>query len=153
QLLNLDGKPEPAARHLAHAEPLLSRAAERSEVGVLRAEQAKLAAHRGEAERALELADEAAHLLGDDARHVGLREHTLGVAHAAASDVDEASRHFKAALSELEERRQWREASAAAREWGAILRKAGREGEAFEAIDRAIRLTDRSRHPVKERAE
>ena len=153
QLLNLDGTPKAAARHLANAEPLLVRGGERSEIGVMRAEQAKIAAAREEAKQALRLAAEAADLLGDDARHVGLREHALAVANAANGDLDAANRHFEKAVDELEQRRQWREASAAAREWGAILRKAGREGDAFEAIDRAIRLTDRSRQPVKEQAE
>jgi transcriptional regulator with XRE-family HTH domain len=152
QLLNLDGTPKAAARHLARAEPLLVRLGERSEIGVLRAEQSKLAAAREEGKRALELAKEAADLLGDDARHVGLREHALAVAHAANGDLDTATRHFEAAVTELEQRRQWREASAAAREWGTNLNNAGRQAEAFDAIERAISLSDRSSPRVEQRA-
>jgi transcriptional regulator with XRE-family HTH domain len=145
QLLNFDGRPDAAARHLARAEPLLVRAGERSELGVLRAEQAKEAAHRDDAERALELATEAERLLGDDARHVGLREHALGVAHAANGEIDKASRHFEHAVSDLAERQQWREATAVEREWAKLLRGAGRQEEALEAFERAMQLTERSR--------
>jgi tetratricopeptide (TPR) repeat protein len=144
QLLSLDSRPEPAARHLALAEPLLTRAGERSELGVLRAEQAKQAVRHGDSEQALKIAAEAAQLLGDDARHIGLREHALGVAHASADDLDEAARHFDAAMAELEGRSQWREAAAVAREWGTILRAHGRQDEAFDAFERAMQFSDRS---------
>jgi transcriptional regulator with XRE-family HTH domain len=147
QLLSLDGRPEAAARHLAHAEPLLLQAGEQSEIGVLRAEQAKQAVRNGDSERALELATEAAGLLGDDARHIGLREHALGAAHAAAGDVDQAAPHFAAAMNDLAGRGQWREATVVARDWGNVLRAAGRHEEAFEAFEQAMRYGDRTPAP------
>jgi transcriptional regulator with XRE-family HTH domain len=146
QLLSLDRNPDAAAFHLTRAEPLLEEGgAERSELGVLRAEQAKQAAYRGEPERALELANEAARLLGDDARHVGLREHALGAARAAAGDVDAATPHFEAALTDLAARHQFVSATSIAREWAATLREHGRQEEAFETFERAIQMSDRTR--------
>jgi tetratricopeptide (TPR) repeat protein len=118
--------------------------AERSELGVLRAEQAKQAAYRGEPERALELAQEVARLLGDDARHVGLREHALGAAKAAGGDLDAATPHFEAALADLAARHQFVSATSTAREWAAILREHGRQEEAFETFERAIQMSDRT---------
>jgi transcriptional regulator with XRE-family HTH domain len=145
QLLSLDRNPDAAAFHLTRAEPLLEEGgAERSELGVLRAEQAKQAAYRGEPERALELAQEAARLLGDDARHVGLREHALGAARAAAGDLDAATPHFEAAMTDLAERQQFVSATSIAREWAATLREHGRQEEAFEAFERAIQMSDRT---------
>jgi transcriptional regulator with XRE-family HTH domain len=145
QLLSLDRNPDAAAFHLTLAEPLLEEGgAERSELGVLRAEQAKQAAYRGEPKRALELAQEAARLLGDDARHIGLREHALGAAKAAAGDVDAAAPHFEAALTNLAERHQFISATSIAREWAAILRENGRQEEAFETFERAIQMSDRT---------
>jgi tetratricopeptide (TPR) repeat protein len=155
QLLSLDGRTEAAARHLARAEPLLVREGERAELGVLRAEQAKASAHRGEADGALALATEAVRLLGDDARHVGLREHALGAAHAAGGDLDEATVHFdEGAIEDLTKRHQWREATSVAGEWGKLLRAAGRQEEALETFERAMQLSDRSREadPRRSRA-
>jgi transcriptional regulator with XRE-family HTH domain len=145
QLLSLDRNPDAAAFHLTRAEPLLEEGgAERSELGVLRAEQAKQAAYRGEPERALELANEAARLLGDDARHVGLREHALGAARAAAGDIEAATPHFEAGLADLAARHQFISATSVAREWAAILREHGRQEEAFETFERAIQMSDRT---------
>lgn len=145
QLLSLDGRIEAAARHLARAEPLLVREGERSELGVLRAEQAKAAAHRRDAARALALAAEAGHLLGDDVRHVGLREHAFGAAYAAGGDIDRAAGHFDRAISDLAGRHQRRDAASVAGEWAKLLRAAGRQEEALEMFERAMQLSDRAR--------
>jgi transcriptional regulator with XRE-family HTH domain len=145
QLLSLDRNPDAAAFHLTRAAPLLEEGgAERSELGVLRAEQAKQAAFRGEPKRALELAQEAARFLGDDARHIGLREHALGAARAAAGDLDAATPHFEAALADLAARHQFVSATSVAREWAAILRENGRQEQAFETFERAIQMSDRT---------
>jgi hypothetical protein len=40
----------------------------------------------------------------------------------------------------LSEQKRWREASQAARAWGRILREAGREGDALEALEQAAEL-------------
>jgi transcriptional regulator with XRE-family HTH domain len=140
-----DGDPKAIAKHLDRAEPLLGDQAEREELGVLRAERSKLEARHGDARRALRLAQEAAELLGGDARHIGLREHTLGVAHAAGGDADAARPHYESAIGDASDRQQWREAAAIQGEWGRFLRDAGRQEEALEAFDAAVQLGDRAR--------
>jgi tetratricopeptide (TPR) repeat protein len=140
-----DGDPKAIAKHLDRAEPLLGDQAEREELGVLRAERSKLEARQGDARVALRLAQEAAELLGGDARHIGLREHTLGRAYAATRDVDAAGRHFESAIADATDRQQWREAAAMWRERGQLLRAAGRQDEALEAFDRAAELAERLR--------
>ena len=92
------------------------------------------------ADDTMTLATEAADLLGDDVRYSGLREQVLGIAFALAGDLDQAGPHFQSAVDELERRRQWREATDVARSWARFLRAAGREGEAFDVMDRAAVL-------------
>jgi tetratricopeptide (TPR) repeat protein len=140
QLTNLDARPGEAAHHLAEAEELFRQGADATDLGVLRAEQAKVAASEDRKEDTRTLAQEAAELLGDDVRYLGLREHVLGVAYAIAGKLDEAGPHFQVAVDELERRRQWREATDVARSWARLLRKEGRASEAFEVMDRAAVL-------------
>jgi transcriptional regulator with XRE-family HTH domain len=140
QLLSLDGRGDEAARHLDRAERLFVLGADDSDLGVLRAEQAKLAALRNDADAAMTYANEAARLLGDDARHLGLKWHALASAHRLAGDVGQAEIYFGKAVDALTERRQWREAATVASEWGRFLRALGRDGEAFDLMDRATLL-------------
>ena len=108
QLLSLDGRSDEAARHLGLADRLFVLGAEESDLGVLRAEQAKLAAERGDADEAMTRATDAERLLGDDARHLGLKWHALASAHRLAGDVEQAESYFGKALDVLTERRPWR---------------------------------------------
>jgi tetratricopeptide (TPR) repeat protein len=140
QMCNLDGRAEEAQHHLAEAEELLRQGADATDLGVLRAEQAKLAALKRRGHDAMRLAKEAEALLGDDARHIGLKAHVLGLAHALNRDLDAAAPHFSLAIDELERRRQWREATEVARSWARTLRTAGRTEEALEVMDRAAVL-------------
>ena len=123
QLLALENRPEEAAPHLERAEPLLLVAAETIDLGIVRAEQSKVAALRGRAEEALDRAAEAAELLGEDARHLGLRWHALGLAHATAGNLDEAGKWFRQAIDTLRDQGQWREAAQTARQWSDALRE------------------------------
>ena len=66
------------------------------------------------------------------------------MAHAAAGDIDAADAAFKSAVDLMEERSHHREAAQIAREWARALREAGREGEAFNVMDRATLLAVRS---------
>ena len=143
QLLNLEGQAEEAEAHLARAEPLIVVSAEASDLGVLRAEQAKVAAARERPQEALDLAAKAAELLGDDVRHVGLKWHALGLAHIAAGDLEAGIEWYRKALDALKEREQWRESAKVAREWADALRAAGREGEAFDLMEEAMVLSVR----------
>ena len=109
QMLNLDGRFAEAGRHLARADRLFLLGADQSDLGILRAEQAIRAAALEEDEQATALANEAARLLGDDARHRALKWRALASAHRLAGDVDQADRYFGKALGLLKERRRWRE--------------------------------------------
>ena len=143
QLMNLDGRGEEAGLHLERAERLLVLGADGSDLGVLRAEQARRAAALGDADEAMTRATEAERLLGDDARHLGLKWHALGSAHRLAGDAAQAEGYFGRALDVLKERRQWREASTVAREWARLLRTLGRESDAFELMEEASYLNAR----------
>ena len=148
QLINLDTRTdEPsrrhAARHLAEAEPLLALGGDDTDLGVLRAEQAKLASLEEDAEGTMRLATEAAGFLGEDVRYRGLRSHVLGIAYALNGDMEQAEPNFVAALNELEQRRQWREGTEVARVWARFLRAAGRETEALDVLEHATVLNAR----------
>jgi tetratricopeptide (TPR) repeat protein len=143
-MLNLDGRFEEADTHLARAEQLLAPGGDPIDIGVLRSEEAKIAADRGDAEQALAHAQEAAALLGDDADYRSNAWHALAVAHAAAGEVKEAERYFKLALDDLTTKRQFREASQVARRWGALLRDTGRAEEAYKLVEQAMLLAVRN---------
>lgn len=143
QFCNLDSDWAEARHYLDRAERLLEQAGDADDRGLLRAEQAKSLAKLGFVDQALEYATEAVELLKDDARYREAGWHALGVAQAAAGDIDAADEAFRRAVDELVARRQWREASAAARDWASALQAAGRNDEAFEAYDRATLLAIR----------
>ena len=144
QMLTLDGEMIEADVHLAAADRLLGLGASDTDIGLLRAEQAKVSAARGDGARARAFAADAARRLGDDERYQGKKFHALGAANAALGDVDGAVANYQAALETLERRKQWREASRVAHEFGRYLRSlGGRDSEAFELMDRATVLATR----------
>jgi transcriptional regulator with XRE-family HTH domain len=153
QLTNLDARPAEAARHLAEAEELLRQGADATDLGVMRAEQAKVAAMEGRADDTMSLAREADELLSDDVRYSGLAAHVLGIAFAVMGDIDQASPHFQRALDDLEERRQWREAADVARSFARHLRAVGRAAEASDVMDRAAVLGARQMGSERRRAQ
>jgi tetratricopeptide (TPR) repeat protein len=153
QLTNLDARPREAAHHLAEAEELLRQGADATDLGVLRAEQAKVAAIAGRADDTMSLATEADELLGGDVRYGGLAAHVLGIAFAVMGDIEQASPHFRRALNVLEERRQWREAADVARSFARYLRAVGRPAEASDAMDRAAVLGARQMGSERRRAQ
>jgi transcriptional regulator with XRE-family HTH domain len=140
QLTNLDARPREATRHLTEAEELFRQGADATDLGVLRAEQAKVAAMEGRADDTFRLAAEADELLGDDVRYSALKAHVRGIAYALMGDIDQAGLYFQTAVYELERRRQWREATDVARSWARLLRAAGRAAEALDVMDRAAVL-------------
>src|SRR5207302_328647 len=97
----------------------------------------KRAAATGRGDDALALANEAARLLADEGRFVGLKLNALAAAHAAAGATEEAERYYREALEALIAARQWRDAGHTAREWAHVLRAQGRTEEAFDLIDKA----------------
>ena len=105
--------------------------------GLLRAEQAKREAILGRGDQALELANEASTLLGDDARHASRGWHALAAAHVVLGDMDAADAEYRRAVDALAERGQWREAVRISQDWATDLRAAGREADAYGVLERA----------------
>lgn len=151
RMLNLDARHDEAAVHLGLAERMFTIGGTPVDVGILRAEDAKVAAHRGDPDSALALAAEAANLLGDDARYRSNVAHAFAIAHAAAGNVEEAEADYRRALDELGGTQQWREAAQVARELSRLLRSLGRDGEAYDLLDRAAVLIIRHASSTKRR--
>jgi transcriptional regulator with XRE-family HTH domain len=144
QMLNLDGRYDEAGRHLERADRLFLLGADRSDLGILRAEQAIHAAALERAEDAMARATEAARLLGDDTRHLALKWRALATAHRLAGDADQAARYYGKALELLKERRNWRQGIVVAREWARLLQSVGRDDEGFRVMEEASLLSVRS---------
>jgi transcriptional regulator with XRE-family HTH domain len=140
QILTLEDDFDEAELHLGPAEKGLGSAPDATDLGLLRAEQAKVAAAQGEAGAALALALEAERLLGDDVRYGGKRWHALAAARGAVGDAEGASAAYTTALRVLEERRQWREAAQVAREAARFALATRREDEAWELLERVAVL-------------
>ena len=143
QIYDLEQQPEEAGPHLEQAERLLEFGDDRADRGALRAEQARHAAQLGQAEQALAWAHESVEFLADDVRFAPNAWHALAAAHAAAGDIDAADREYRRAIDGLSEREQWREAVQVARDWARALRVAGREGDAYDVLERAMALRAR----------
>jgi transcriptional regulator with XRE-family HTH domain len=144
QILTLEDDFDAAADCLAVAEGPLLASGDETVVGLLRAEQAKVAAARGDEREALELAHQAERLLGDDVRYGGKRWHALASARAAGGDADGAASAYRRALHVLEERRQWLEAASVAREAARFLVETGREDDAWDMLERLAMLRTRA---------
>jgi tetratricopeptide (TPR) repeat protein len=144
RMLAWNAETDEAAAQLERAERLIELAGDCDDLGVLRAEQAKLAARIGDAETAVRRAREAEELLAGDVGHQADAQHALGVAYAAGGDIDAADAAFKSAVDLMEARSQRREAAQIAREWARALREAGREAEAFNVMERATILAVRN---------
>src|SRR5438270_10681320 len=137
-LLNLERNWREAARHLQRADLILTATgASPQEMGVMRAEQAKVAAWSGDGDKALRLAQEADELLRDEHMQDGPRWHAYAAAHAALGDAASAEPYFQRALDFLTEHRQWREATMVAREWADLCRSLGQTDKALELMERA----------------
>lgn len=144
RMLNLDERHEEAEDHLERAEAMFTLGADPSDLGVLRAEQAKIAAARGEGEGALVLASEAAGLLEGDSYYRTNGWHALALAYDATDDIAEAERYFGLALDGLTDERQWREAAQVARQFARLLRRHDRASEAFKLMEESTVLAARS---------
>ena len=150
QMLTLDGRYRQAGEHLDRADALLNLGADPSDLAVLHAERAKVAAHEGDAE-AMELAAEADRLVGGDELLRPVVAHALAAAHVGKGDLAGAEPYFREALEGLTARRQWREAARVAKEWAAALRSADRLKEALDMMEEATVLTARHVGSVQRR--
>jgi transcriptional regulator with XRE-family HTH domain len=140
QLCGLEGRIDEAEQHLAQAERLLVLGGDRDDVGILRAEQARIAALKGDPKSALALAEEALEALRDDVRHAPTAWHSLALAQVAAGDLVAAEKSFELAVDGLAEQKAWRQAASAARDWANAVRAAGRNEDAYQLLERALLL-------------
>jgi transcriptional regulator with XRE-family HTH domain len=140
-IMTSKGDPTNALRHVDKAETLLgthASAEDRAHVAVERA-RALAGAERGA--DAVALAREAIELLeGSDPSEVGAATAALAEGLALQGEWDEADPAFRRAIDLLSEQRRWRAAAHVAQTWGRLLRKAGREAAAFDALERATEL-------------
>ncbi len=143
-ILTLNGNADRALKHLETAERLFGCRPEREDVASLRTEQAKAAAQLQNGGVAVERARAALELIGeDDPAERGGALSALAEGLSLQGDVQEAGRAFATAVDLLTQEGRWRDASLACRAWARMLRGAGRESEALDALERAADLAGR----------
>jgi transcriptional regulator with XRE-family HTH domain len=145
QILILDDRPLDARSDLQDAERLLDLGHSARDFGLLRAEQAKVAAHLGDPHAAIARASEALEFFGDGSAGRGSALWPLAAGQVAIGDHKAGFGNFRKAVEALEAAGEWRDAARAARDWGRALRDAGRADEAFEVLERAGELAGRIR--------
>lgn len=150
-IMNSARDPDGAIEQLKRAERLFPAAADTDDRALLRVEQARAHALRGEGEEAEGCAREAISLLGTQAGAIAGTAHwALARALALRGDIDAADRTFAVAAGILEANRRWREATEACRDWAGTLRDAGRQTQALTVLDRAATLAlQLSQHPAR----
>jgi tetratricopeptide (TPR) repeat protein len=137
-IMGLEEKAVEAQPHLEKAEALLGESADPTDVAMLRVEQAKVAALLGVPEDAVERAREALDVLGPHhEQQRGSALWALGEGLALQGDVPGATDAFRRAVDALDRTSAWREAAQCCRRWAKVLRDAGRDAEALDALERA----------------
>jgi transcriptional regulator with XRE-family HTH domain len=133
------GRAEEAGRHYDLAEKLFGPSAEPEDLSGLYAEQSKRAVRLEDAETAIHKGEAAvAAVEGDEYPHEkGRGFWALAEARALADDVDGADAAYRQATVLLEAHGHRRDYVDAYRSWGKFLRRAGREDEALEVLERA----------------
>jgi transcriptional regulator with XRE-family HTH domain len=139
-IMTSQGNADAALAQLERAEQLLGVTISGDDLGRLKTERARALVVLGRAGEAAVLAREA--VAAFDRRN----EPELGSAYAALADAlalqgdGGADDAYARAVDLLAEQRRWREAVAAAQSWAKLLRKAGREAEALDVLERASEL-------------
>lgn len=133
------GRAKEAGRHYELAEKLFGPSAEPEDLSGLYAEQTKRAVRLEDAETAIHKGEAAvAAVEGDEYPHEkGRGFWALAEARALADDVDGADAAYREATMLLEAHGHRRDYVDAYRSWGKFLRRAGREEEALEVLERA----------------
>jgi tetratricopeptide (TPR) repeat protein len=135
------GRADDARRHYDLAERIYGRNAEPQDLAELYTEQAKIAIHAGDADEAARKAQAGAEIAGDEfSREKGTALWALAEARALAGDDDGADAAFREATTLLEAHGHRRDLIEAQRSWGKFLRRAGREAQALEVLERAADL-------------
>jgi transcriptional regulator with XRE-family HTH domain len=135
------GKAEEAGEQFDAAERLFGPRPEPLDLASLRTDQAKRAAALGRADEAERLAREAIGALGDEhPAEQGLAWVALAEA-LALQDRTEADDTFRKAANLLEQHGHQVDLVDAYRSWARYLRRAGRESDALDVLDRAAQLS------------
>lgn len=144
-IMGLEEKSIEAKPHLDKAEALLGSSADATDLAMLRVEQAKLSAHLGDADDAVARAREALDLLGDHFESErGSAYWALAEGLAAQGGIAEATDAFRRAVDALDRSNAWREAAKCCKRWAKVLRDAGRDADALDALERATDYAVRS---------
>ena len=140
-ILLTQGRAEEAGRHFDLAEQLFGTSSEPLDVANLHTDQAKRAVALGDGEEAVRRARAAVGAVGDEfPPERGNALWALAEGLALTGDTDGAHEAFGKATTLLEEHGHRRDYVEAYRAWGKFLRRAGRENEALEVLERAADL-------------
>lgn len=140
-LLLRRGDADGAQTQLERAERLFESQPGSSDMALVRTEQARRAIFLGDGAAAVERSRQALELLGEGSPgDRGAASLSLAEALALLGDTDGAAEAFRDAVESFEQAGQVHDAAQAYRSWGRILRDAGREREALDALDRAAEL-------------
>ena len=135
------GRTDEAVRHVELAEKLFGPNPEPEDRTNLFTDQARLAARLGRADEAITRARAALDAAGDDyLAEKGNALWALADGLSLTDDVDAADDAYAEATALLGAHGLRRDHLEAYRSWGAFLRRAGREGEALETLERADNL-------------
>jgi transcriptional regulator with XRE-family HTH domain len=153
-IMGLDEKAAEAKQHLEKAERLLATNGDPTDVAMLRVEQAKVAAQLGNGQEATMRARQALEVLGEHYEvQQGSAWWALAEGLALQGDVGAADDAFSRAVDLLVETAQWREAAQCCRRWAKMLRDAGRDADALDALERATDYAVRSQPTTQGRPE
>jgi transcriptional regulator with XRE-family HTH domain len=144
-IMDHEERPSEALPHLEAAERLIVSQGDSIDRAQLRIEQAKNAALRGDPEQAVGRAREALDLV--ETRETGTAGDAwwaLAEGLALRGEVPAAHDAFARSVELLDANGLWREASQACRRWAKVLRDAGRDAEALDALERATDYAVRS---------
>jgi tetratricopeptide (TPR) repeat protein len=143
--MGLEEKTEEARPHLERAEALLGQTGDATDIAMLRVEQAKHAAQLGDGELAVTTARQALDVLGEHHEvQQGSAWWALAEGLALNGDVAAANDAFGRAVDKLDATAQWREAAQCCRRWAKVLRDAGRDADALDALERATEYAVRT---------
>ena len=134
-----------AETHLQQAEQLLGASATPQDTLYIKQNRSRIALLRREPAAAAELAREALELCRSaQPSEEGIALYALADALAMIGDVTGADDAYTKAVEQLEANGSWRDAAAACRAWGRLLRDDSREAEAMDVLDRAAELAMRA---------
>ena len=140
-ILMSQGRAEAAGRHQDAAERLFGQSPDVEDLVQLRRGQARRAVLLGQGEEAIERARASLEAAGNEYPHEsGHALWSLAEGLALTGEPDKADAAFREATALLEEHGHRRDFVEAYRAWGKFLRKAGREQDALEVLERAADL-------------